>query len=132
MEPRRELGPVVGPYHEHPERQPAPDFVDELNRRTLIAGVIDLEHANPRAVVDCGELTEALRGAGNAFEELDVELQTMSRLRLLVALPSLPMRPMLLIGGQPLVSDSAGAKMIVLSKIENLADDFPRRGARRS
>ena len=55
----------------------------------LRAGVVDLQHADARAVVDGGELVEPLARPRNALEELHVHLQSMARLRLLVALPAL-------------------------------------------
>ena len=121
----------------------------------LVARVEDLEHADARAVVDGRELVEALPAARNALEELHIHLQAMPRLRLLVALPAPPSRPMLLIGRQPaqamlaeeamhgragdrdlmeppqIVGDPAGAEVILLAQIQDLADDLRRRGARR-
>ena len=96
-----ELGAVVGLHDVHAERQPPQDVVDEADRRALVAGVVDLEHANARAVVDGRELIEALSGARDPLEELHVHLQAVARLRLLVSLPALPVRPVLLIGRQP-------------------------------
>ena len=39
---------------EDPERQAPEDFVDKLDRRALIAGIVHLEHSNARAIVDGG------------------------------------------------------------------------------
>ena len=76
------------------------DFVDERDRRALGAGVVNLEHTNPRAVIDGGELIEPPSRAGDALEEFHIELQSVTRLRFLVALPALPMRLMLLVRRQ--------------------------------
>ena len=51
---------------------------------------VDFEHANARAVIDSGELIEALSGACDALEELHVQLKAMPGLWLLVALPARP------------------------------------------
>ena len=98
MELGLELGAVVRLNHVNAERQPAHDFIDELNRRPLVAGVVHLEHPKARAVVDRGELIQALLGAGNALKELHVQLETVPWLRLLVAFPAHPVRPVLQIG----------------------------------
>lgn len=60
VELRLEFGAVVGLDDENAEWQSTKDLVDELNRRYLRAGVVNLEYANARAVVDCGELIEPL------------------------------------------------------------------------
>jgi hypothetical protein len=96
-----ELGAVIRLYDVDPEREPPQDLVDELDRRRLIAGVIHLEHANARAIVDGGELKEPLPGPWNALEELHVQLQPVAGLGFLIPLPALFMRPMLLIRRQP-------------------------------
>ena len=80
------------------ERQPTQDLVDELDGRPLIAGVVDLEHANAGAVVNGGELIQSLLGAGNTLEELHIQLQAKARLLLFIARPARLMWPMLLIG----------------------------------
>src|SRR5580700_2407736 len=56
---RLELGAVVRLYDVHPEREPTDHFVDELRGRALIAGVVDLEDADPRAVINRCELIQA-------------------------------------------------------------------------
>ncbi len=76
MESGLELGSIVGLDDEHSKRQPTYDLVDESNRRSLFAGVVNLQHADSRAVVDGGELVQALPRAGDALEELDVHLWT--------------------------------------------------------
>jgi hypothetical protein len=60
-----ELGPIVGLDDVHTKRQPAYDLVDELNRRSLVAGVVYLQHANPRAVINRRELVQSLPRAGD-------------------------------------------------------------------
>jgi hypothetical protein len=76
--------------------QPAYDLVNELDRRALVAGVVDLEHADPGTIIDGGELIQALPRSGNPLEELHIQLQPLTRLRLLVPLPALRAGPMLL------------------------------------
>src|SRR5258708_1585840 len=133
-----ELRAVIGLDDENAERKPPQHLIDEANGRGLVAGVVDLQHADPGAIIDGGELIQALLGARDPLEELHVQLQAMSRLGLLVALPSPPMWPALLIGGQTvqsvtdqdavdggagdlqlvkslqIVFDSSGAKVIAL------------------
>src|SRR5687767_14160745 len=89
MKVRLEFGAIVGLHDLHPEWQPSKHFVDESNRRPLVAGVVDLEHSDTRAVVDRRELVEPLPCARDPLEKLDVHLQAVTRLWLLVALPSL-------------------------------------------
>ena len=84
----------------YPEGEPPPHLVDELDRRGLVAAVVDLEHPDAGAIVDGRELIEAPPGARDALEELDVHLQPMARLGLLIALPALFVGPMLLVRGQ--------------------------------
>jgi hypothetical protein len=90
-----ELGALVG-LDDH-EREPPPNFVDELDRRRLVAAVVDLEHPDAGAIVDGRELVEATPSAGDPLEELDVHLQPMAGLGLLVALPALLVGTMLAI-----------------------------------
>jgi hypothetical protein len=56
VELRLEFGAVVGLHHVYPERQPAHDLVDELHGRVLVARAVDLQGANPGAIVDSREL----------------------------------------------------------------------------
>src|SRR5215471_20597433 len=56
VKPRLELGPIVGLHHENAEREASQHFVDKANRRALIAGVIDLQYSEARAVIDGCEL----------------------------------------------------------------------------
>ena len=60
MEVRLELGAVVRLDDVDAKRQAPKDFVDDLDRRALVAGVVDLEHANAGAIVDRRELTQVL------------------------------------------------------------------------
>src|SRR6266851_7096432 len=93
-----EFGAIVCLNHADPERQAAPDFGNELDGRSLIAGVVDLEDPDPRAIVNRRELIEAGPGPWDPLEKLHVELQPMAGLGLLVALPAGRVRPMFLIG----------------------------------
>jgi len=151
-----ELGPIVGLDDVHTKRQPAYDLVDELNRRSLVAGVVYLQHANPRAVINRRELVQSLPRAGDALEQLDVHLQAMTRLRLLVPLPALLVWAVLLVCREPLhavltqdpmdrgardlhfvkalqiVGDAAGAEVVLLAKVQNLTDDLRFRGVGRA
>ena len=52
-----------------------PHFVDEANSGALVTRVVDLQHANPGAIINRGELIQPLPCAGNPLEELDVELE---------------------------------------------------------
>src|SRR5687767_10208108 len=74
------------------ETAAAQHLVDEVDRRRLVTGVVDLEHADARAVVDGRELIQPLPRARDALEELHVHLQAMTRLRLLIPLPPLRLR----------------------------------------
>src|SRR5215831_3605358 len=101
MEVGLELGAVIRLHDLDAKWQPAAHLVDEPNRRALIAGVIDLEYADPRAVVDGRELIQPRARARDALEEFHVNLQPMPRLWFFIAAPASEVRPMLLIGRQP-------------------------------
>jgi hypothetical protein len=58
---RLELGAVVGLNDVDSEWQTTNDFVGETNRGRLRAAVVDFQDSNSSAVVDRGELVEALR-----------------------------------------------------------------------
>ena len=94
MELRLKLRPVVGLNDVDAEWQPTQDLVDEPDGRPLVAGVVDFEDANAGAVVNGGELIQPLLGTRNALEELHIQLQAMTWLRLFIARPVRPMRPM--------------------------------------
>src|SRR4029450_12220606 len=79
------------------KRQPAQDIIDELDGGALVAGVEDFEHANPRAIVDRRELIEPAATARDSLEELHVQLEPMTGLRLFIALPAFAVRTMILI-----------------------------------
>ena len=83
-----EFGALVGLNGVDAERQPPEDVIDEGDGRPLIAGVVDLQHADPCAIVDGRELVEPPACAGDPLEKLDVDLQPMPRLRLLVPRPA--------------------------------------------
>lgn len=101
VKPRLELGSVVRLNDLNAEWQAARDVVCEADGSRLVARVIDLQDANPRAVVDRGELVEPLAGSRNALEELHIELQTVPGLRLLVQLPTLGVVLVLMVGREP-------------------------------
>ena len=96
-----EFGAIVGLNHADAERQATPDFVEELDGRPLIAGVIDLENPDPRAIVNRRELIEAGPAPRDSLEKLHVELQPVAGLGLLVAFPAGRVRSMFLIDRQP-------------------------------
>ena len=73
-----ELGTIIGLDHKYAKGQPPNDLVHEADRRSLVAGILDLEYADARAIIDGGELIEALLGAWDSLEELDIQLQAMS------------------------------------------------------
>src|SRR5262249_32455983 len=117
--------------------------------------VVDLQDANPGAIVDRRELIQPAARARDPLEKLHVQLQSVTGLGLLVALPALAARLVLLIrretrhamprqdavhrGGRDsdlveamqIRRDPACAEVIVLAQIENFTDDLPRRCARR-
>jgi hypothetical protein len=98
VELRLKLSAVVRLHHVDAERQPVPDVVDESDGGALVARVVDLQHANPGAIVNGGELIEPLAGAGDPLEELHVQLESVAWQRFLISLPPLAMGPMLLVG----------------------------------
>ena len=100
VETRLELSAVIGLDDQDTEGQTTKDLIHELDGGALIAGVVNLEDADTRAVVDGGELIQALLSAWDPLEELHIQLQPMSGLRLLIALPGLTLPLMLLIGRQ--------------------------------
>jgi hypothetical protein len=154
VELRLELGAVVGLHHVDAKRQTSKNFVDEQDRRALIARIVDLQHTNPSAIVDGRELKEPASRAGNSFQELHIQLQSMAGLRLFVALPALAVRLVLLIRRQPrhavprqdamhrrdrdgdLVEpmqvgrDAASPEVIVRAQVED-TDHLPRGDSRR-
>jgi hypothetical protein len=69
-----EFGAIVGLNDVDAEGQPPEDVIDEFDGRPLIAGVVDLQHANAGAIVDRRELVEPPAGAGDPLKKLDVEL----------------------------------------------------------
>ena len=64
VEPRLELGAIVGLKRKDPERESLANLVQEADRRALIAGVVDLQDSDPGTVIDCGELVEPLTVPG--------------------------------------------------------------------
>src|SRR5690606_13494926 len=155
VELRLELRPIVGLNRQDAKGQPAQHLVDEADRGPLGARVVDLQDAKARAIIDGGELIQPATRSRNALQKLDVELQAVSRLRLLIPLPALPVPLVLLIRREAMHSvpaqdavhrgardanlveplqvrrDAAWPEVIVLAQIQDLADDLPRGGARR-
>ena len=66
-----------------------------MYRNALIARVEDLKYAEARAIIDGRELIEPPLTTWDPFEKLHVHLEAVSRLRLLVPLPT--PQPMFLI-----------------------------------
>ena len=141
-----ELGAVVGLDDEHSKRQTTEHFVDEPDGGALVARVVDLQDPNSGAIVNGGELIEPPARPGNSFQELHIELQSVTRQWLLIALPPFPVRSVFLIRRQTVQAmpledamhrghrdrdvmepeqircDPARSEVIVLAEIENLAD----------
>src|SRR5262245_16612284 len=139
----------------HPERQAPEYLVDEQPGRPLVACVVDLQDANSGAVVDGRELIQAAPGPRDPLKELHVQLQAVTGLRFLIALPALTVPLVLLIRREPrhamprqdavyrgtcdgnlmeamqVRGDPARSEMIVLAQVENFADDLTSRGAGR-
>src|SRR6185503_5616544 len=69
VELRLELGAVIGLHDVDPKRQTPPHVVDESDRHALVARVVNLEDANPSAIIDRGELVQPLARPRNALEE---------------------------------------------------------------
>src|SRR4030095_14151564 len=102
------------------------------------------------------ELIQPASRARDSLQKLHIELQSVTRLGLLVPLPALAMGLMLLIGRKPIHpvppqdamyrgtgdhnlmesvqvrGDPGRPEVIVLAQIEDLADHLARRGSRRS
>ena len=70
VELRLELRAIVGLEDVDAEREPLPHLVKELDGGPLVASVEDFEHSDSGAIVDGGELIEALLRQGNALEEI--------------------------------------------------------------
>src|ERR1039458_5943767 len=81
--------PLSGLDHHDAEGQLLEHVVDELDGGLLVEVVVDPEHPEPGAVVDGGELVVLLARAPDRRHELHVDLDPMTRLGLLVALPAL-------------------------------------------
>ncbi len=148
--------PVVRPWPPDTAKDCRWPPLDEADGRGLIARVEDFEDADACAIVDSRELVETLPATGNPLEKLHVDLQSMPGLRLFVALPAQPSRPMFLIGREPaqamlaeeavdgragdrhlmepseIIGDPAGTEVILLAQIQDLADDLRRGRARAS
>src|SRR5215469_6812002 len=96
-----ELGAIVRLDDQDSKGEPPDNLVHEADGRRLVAGIVDLEHPNARAVVDGRELIEAPSRACNPLKELHVHLYAMPGLKLLVSLPGPDSGPKLLVGRQP-------------------------------
>ena len=153
VEPGLELGAVVRLQHLDTEREPLSNLVQETDCCALITPIVDFQNPDAGAVIDSGELVEALTGPWDALQELHVHLQAVSGLGLLIAFPALTMRLVLLIGWQPthtvldqdpmyararnldlmkalqIRGDSVRPEVIVLAQVEDFADDGRRRGS---
>jgi hypothetical protein len=51
------------------KRETAPHFIDELDGRLLVTRIVDLQDADPGAVVDRRELVEPFGRPGDPFEK---------------------------------------------------------------
>jgi len=149
-----ELAAIVGLDDEHAEGKPAEDLIHKANGRTLVAGVVDLEHSDTRAIIDGSELVETLCGACDPLQELHVQLQSMPGLGLLVSLPGSPNGPTLLVSRQavhpvadqnavhgggrnchlvkaPQISgDPSRSKVVALPKVNDLGNHLTGRSSR--
>src|SRR5438309_7808409 len=136
------------------ERQLLEDVVDELDRRLLAELVVDPQDPETGAVVDRGELVVLLAGALERGDELHVDLDLVSRLGLLVALPALAVAHVALRRRQAAKAqtpqdppdpglaerevvvalqvhrDLQRAEVVVLTQIDDLADDIGAGGSR--
>ena len=148
MEGGLKLSAVVGLDHLEPEGQLLEHVVDELDGGLLVEVVVDAEHAKAGAVVDRGELVVLAFGAAGGRHELHVDLDSMPRLGLLVALPALlvalvalrrrqaahiealedppdPRRAHLdLVVALEIHRDLVGSEVVVLAQVDDLADDL--------
>jgi len=148
------LRAIVRLDHVHPKWQTPQDVVHEANGCSLIARIEDLHYADAGAIIDRRELVQPALAAGNSVQKFHVQLQSVSRLRFLIALPPFPVGTILLVRRQPMqlvatqnamdrghrdrplvealevVGDSPRAKVILLPQIQNLADDVLRRRSR--
>ena len=77
VEMRLKLRAVVRLDDVHPEGQSPEDLIDEGDVRPLITGGVYLQNADARAIVDRGELKEPATRAGDALEELHIDLESM-------------------------------------------------------
>src|SRR5713101_8242094 len=91
MEAGLELRAVVGLDLHDVERQLLDDVVDELDRGLLIQALIDPQDPQASAVIDGGVLVVLFAHSLDGLDELDVDLNRMTRLLLLVALPAFGM-----------------------------------------
>ncbi len=101
MESRLELCAIIGLQDENLEWQPISNLIQESDGRALVAGVVDLQDADTRAVIDSRELVEPFASPRDALEELDVHLQSVAWLGFLIPLPPFTVQPVLLIRREP-------------------------------
>ena len=91
----------VGLDHLDGERELLAHVVDEPDRRRLVQPVVDPQDPDPGAIVDRGELVVLLARALERRHELDVDLDTVTGLLLLVALPPIHVSAVALGGREP-------------------------------
>ena len=78
------------------------NVIEKLDCGELVVLRVDLQDSQPCAVIDRGVLVVLLfAGAGDGFDELDVDLYLMSWERLLVAFPAAVVGLVSLVGGEP-------------------------------
>jgi len=69
------------------KRKPREHIIDKLNRRLLIALVINLQYTQPRTVIDRRILIVPPSRSGDSLKELHVDLDPVTWLRLLISFP---------------------------------------------
>jgi hypothetical protein len=99
MKFRLELSTIVGLQDQDSKGQSFSNLVQEADGRALLASIVNLQYPDTGAIIDSGELIQALARPGDALKELHVHLQAVSGLRLLVPFPAFAVRPVLLVGG---------------------------------
>src|SRR5258708_2572539 len=88
VETSLELTSVVGLDLHDLERQLLEDIVHELNRRLLVQALVDPKNAQASAVVDGRVLVVLLADSLDGLDELDVNLNGVTRLLFLISLPA--------------------------------------------
>src|SRR5665213_195632 len=148
VEPGLELGAVVRLDHLDPEGELLEDVVNELDRCDLVEAIVDSQDPEPGAIVDRRELVVLLPSSGQGSNELDVDLDAMTWLGLLVALPAVLVALVALGARQPahaqaledppdpgradldlvvaleVHGDLVRPEVVVLAEVDDLADDL--------